>query len=166
MKRTTILYTTLFVYFVLSLITFVTSEKLMKKKCKYYSPKRKWTDSAQYCGNIKNNPIFTLEDCKKTNVYKPLLGYTWFYCYPDKSKEDVYYRIELRACIGFNETTKSLEKGTKYNNACTQPKLYEPFKTRFTFETKCTYKNSKTKIIKFDVNDYIKVKDGLLYCRD
>ena len=134
--------------------------------CDFSAPKYSWNDSSEFCGEEKNK-LSSLDQCESTEVKKIFLGYTWFYCYPTKTRKDIYYRIELRACILYNEIKMSLDKGHGYNDKCYKPRVLSSINL-LKLETECVNnldKEKKNQIIQFDVKNYFEFFKGKLVCR-
>lgn len=173
MKRTTFLNAALYLtisFTFFSCIASLTKSQRNEYPCETYSPKEKWDESAQFCGSSEKHLLQSLDQCSSTKIFKPLFGYTWFYCYPDETRDDIYHRIELRSCVGFDVKSKTLERGSKYNDFCEKPTINDSNKSNLNFVTNCKYKYKKYSrkfvSIKFDVNDFMKFKEGRLICRE
>ena len=171
MKKATIRNAALYWIITLSYISSITSLAITQKKsnnCEAFSSKFSWTKSSEFCGDSDKKTLTSLVQCQFTKVYKPFFGWTWFYCYPNVNNQDLYYRIELRSCIGFDLKQRSLVNRTKYNDFYSQPTLHNPSKSKF--DTKCENKLRKNAtnsvLFKFDVRYFMKFDNGNLVCKD
>ena len=138
-----------------------------KKKCIVSPAAVGWNKSSVFCGKVKHR-LDSWDECERTTIFRPTKKFAWFYCFPKKNNRFVYYRIELRACIAFNKTYKTLGYGSGYNKYCTKPTKANKI-DKMIFQTKCKYKKhqivKKSKFVTFDARDYFKFKDEQLVCR-
>ena len=142
-----ILLLKIFIFFTLLLLvnlTNISKRKIRSKNkssCEVTAPKYDWNDSSEFCGSEKDR-LNSMDQCEETEIIHPFLGYTWLYCYPKASDKDVYYRVELRACIGFNKYRRILQVGSRYNDLCSQP-TRNNYLDKFSYKTDCTYKKKR-----------------------
>lgn len=137
--------------------------------CKYFQSKTNWEKSSHYCIDEAKISINSLDDCKETNIYKPFpFGKVWFYCYPLKDNLKIFFRIEIKSCLGYesiymswkNKYYDAIKKGIYYQKKCTRPvKSTETNATVFDYQTVC---NGTP--IKFNFKNYIEIKDHHLLC--